>query len=49
MTMAQAFSPQVKDATSTGTDHRDGAQRRTGRLVEVEGEAEPKTIKVWLE
>ena len=48
--MAQAFSPQMKDVEldwdSINAMVQDG---ETGKLVEVEDEAEHKTIEVWLE
>ncbi len=50
MKMAQAFSPQVKDVdldwNSIDAMVQEGA---TGQIVEVEDEAEQKTIEVWLE
>lgn len=50
MKMAQAFSPQMKDVDldwdSIDAMVRDG---ETGSLVEVEDQAENKTIEVWLE
>ncbi len=48
--MAQAFSPQMKDVdldwNSIDAMVRDG---EAGKIVEVEDEAEHKTIEVWLE
>jgi hypothetical protein len=48
--MAQAFSPQMKDVdldwNSIDAMVHEG---ETGRIVEVEDEAEHKTIEVWLE
>jgi hypothetical protein len=48
--MAQAFSPHMKDVNldwdSIDAMVQEGA---TGKLVEVEDEAEHKTIEVWLE
>jgi hypothetical protein len=50
MKMAQAFSPQMKDVDldwdSINAMVQDG---ETGKMVEVEDEAEHKTIEVWLE
>ena len=50
MKMAQAFSPQMKgvdlDWDSIDAMVQEG---ETGKLVEVEDEAEQKTIEVWLE
>ena len=50
MKMAQAFSPQMSkvdlDWDSIDAMVQDG---ETGRIVEVEDEAEHKTIEVWLE
>jgi hypothetical protein len=50
MKMAQAFSPQMKDV-DLDWDSIDAmvSNGETGKLVEVEDEAEHKTIKVWLE
>ena len=50
MKMAQAFSPQMKDV-ALDWDSIDALVQNgeAGRLVEVEDEAEHKTIKVWLE
>jgi NADH:ubiquinone oxidoreductase subunit F (NADH-binding) len=50
MKMAQAFSPQMKDVhldwdSIDAMVHEGG----TGKIVEVEDEAEHKTIEVWLE
>jgi hypothetical protein len=48
--MAQAFSPQMKDVDldwdGIGAMVREG---ETGKIVEVDDEAEHKTIEVWLE
>jgi hypothetical protein len=48
--MAQAFSPQMKDVdldwNSIDAMVHEG---ETGKIVEVEDEAEHKTIEVWLE
>jgi hypothetical protein len=50
MKMAQTFSPQMKDVDldwdSINSMVQDGG---TGKMVEVEDEAEHKTIEVWLE
>ena len=50
MKMAQTFSPQMKDANldwdSIAAMIQEGAQ---GKLVEVEDEAEHKTVEVWVE
>ena len=50
MKMAQAFSPQMKDVNldwdSIDVMVQEG---ETGKIVEVEDEAEHKTIEVWLE
>ena len=50
MKMAQTFSPQMKDANldwdSITAMIQEGAQ---GKLVEVEDEAEHKTVEVWVE
>jgi hypothetical protein len=50
MKMAQAFSPHMKDVAfdwnSIDAMVQEGA---AGKLVEVEDEAEHKTIEVWLE
>jgi hypothetical protein len=50
MKMAQAFSPQMKDVNldwdSINAMVEEG---ETGKMVEVEDEAEHKTIGVWLE
>jgi hypothetical protein len=50
MKMAQAFSPQMKDVDldwdSISAMAKDG---EAGKMVEVEDEAEHKTIEVWLE
>ena len=50
MKMAQAFSPQIKDV-DLDWDAIDTmvAEGEIGRIVEVEDEAEHKTIEVWLE
>jgi hypothetical protein len=50
MKMAQAFSPRMKDVNldwnSVDAMVREGA---TGKIVEVEDEADHRTIEVWLE
>jgi hypothetical protein len=50
MKMAQAFSPQMRDVhldwNSIDAMVQEG---ETGKIVEVEDEAEHKTIEVWLE
>ncbi len=50
MKMAQAFSPQVKDANldwdSIAAMIQEGAR---GKIVDVEDEAEHKTVEVWVE
>lgn len=50
MKMAQPFSPQMKDVDldwdAVNAMVQDGG---TGRMVEVEDEAEQKTIEIWLE
>jgi hypothetical protein len=50
MKMAQAFSPQMKDVNldwnSIDAMVHEG---ETGRIVEVEDEAQHKTIEIWLE
>jgi hypothetical protein len=50
MKMAQAFSPQMKDVDldwdGINAMVQDG---ETGHMVQVEDEAEHKTIEVWLE
>ena len=50
MKMAQAFSPQMKDIDldwdGINAMVQDG---ETGHMVQVEDEAERKTIEVWLE
>jgi hypothetical protein len=50
MKMAQAFSPQVKDADldwdSIAAMIQEGAE---GKIVDVEDEAEHKTVEVWVE
>ena len=50
MKMAQAFSPQMKDVDldwdGINAMVQDG---ETGHMVQVEDEAERKTIEVWLE
>jgi hypothetical protein len=50
MKMAQAFSPQMKDV-NLDWDSIDAMvhEGETGKIVEVEDEAEHKTIEVWLE
>ena len=50
MKMAQAFSPQMKDV-DLDWDSVDAMVQggETGKIVEVEDEAEQKTIEVWLE
>jgi hypothetical protein len=50
MKMAQAFSPQMKDV-DLDWDSIDAMvqEGETGKIVEVEDEAEHKTIEVWLE
>jgi hypothetical protein len=50
MKMAQAFSPQMKDV-NLDWDSIDAMvqEGETGKMVEVEDEAEHKTIEVWLE
>jgi hypothetical protein len=50
MKMAQAFSPQMKDV-DLDWDSIDAMvqQGDIGKIVEVEDEAEHKTIEVWLE
>jgi hypothetical protein len=50
MRMAQAFSPQMKDV-HLDWDSIDAMvqEGETGKIVEVEDEAEHKTIEVWLE
>lgn len=50
LTMAQAFSPEVKNANidwDSITAMLDEGQ--LGKIVEVEDEAERKTIEVWVE
>ena len=48
--MAQAFSPQMKDVDLDWNSIDAMVQvGETGRIVEVEDEAEHKTIEVWLE
>jgi len=50
MRMAQAFSPQMKDVDLDWDSINAMVQEgETGKLVEVEDEAEHKTIEVWLE
>ncbi|MGE5289466.1 MAG: hypothetical protein ACM3ML_20160 [Micromonosporaceae bacterium] len=50
MKMAQAFSPQMKDVNLDWNSIDAMIQEgETGNLVEVEDEAEHKTIEVWLE
>ena len=48
--IAQAFSPQMKDV-DLDWDSIDAMvqEGETGKMVEVEDEAEHKTIEVWLE
>ncbi|MGY1617084.1 hypothetical protein ACI797_10100 [Geodermatophilus sp. SYSU D00691] len=50
MKMAQAFTPQMRDVEldwdSVNAMVQDG---ETGKVVEVEDEAEQKTVEVWLE
>src|SRR4029453_1620048 len=50
MKMAQAFSPQMKNANldwdSISSMVQEGEQ---GKIVEVEDEADPKTVEVWVE
>jgi hypothetical protein len=50
MKMAQAFSPQMKDV-DLDWDSIDAMvqQGDIGKIVEVEDEAEHKTIEIWLE
>ena len=50
MKMAQAFSPQMRDV-NLDWDSIDAMVREgeTGKIVEVEDEAQHKTIEVWLE
>jgi hypothetical protein len=50
MKMAQAFSPQMKDV-NLDWDSIDAMvqEGEPGKMVEVEDEAEHKTIEVWLE
>ena len=48
--MAQAFSPQMKDVDLDWNSIDAMVQEgETGKIVEVEDEAEHKTIEVWLE
>lgn len=48
--MAQAFSPQMKDVDlDWGSIDAMVQEGETGKIVEVEDEAEHKTIEVWLE
>jgi hypothetical protein len=50
MKMAQAFSPQMKDVDLDWESIDAMVQEgETGKMVEVEDEAEHKTIEVWLE
>ncbi len=50
MKMAQAFSPQMKDVDLDWDSIDAMAQQGDiGKIVEVEDEAEHKTIEVWLE
>jgi hypothetical protein len=50
MKMAQAFSPKMKDADldwdSINAIIQEGEQ---GKIVEVEDEADHKTVEVWVE
>jgi hypothetical protein len=50
MKMAEAFSPQMKDV-NLGWNSIDAMvqEGETGKIVEVEDEAQHKTIEVWLE
>ena len=50
MKMAQAFSPQIKEV-NLDWDSIDAMvqEGETGKIVEVEDEAEHKTVEVWLE
>jgi hypothetical protein len=50
MKMAQAFSPQMRDVNLDWESIDAMVQGgETGKIVEVEDEAEHKTIEVWLE
>ena len=50
MKMAQAFSPQMKDVNLDWNSIDAMVQEgETGKIVDVEDEAEHKTIEVWLE
>ena len=50
MKMAQAFSPQMRDVDLDWNRIDAMVQEgETGKIVEVEDEAEHKTIEVWLE
>ena len=50
MKMAQAFSPQMKDVDLDWDSINAMVQEgETGKMVEVDDEAEHKTIEVWLE
>ncbi len=50
MKMAQAFSPQMKDVNLDWSSIDAMVQEgETGKIVEIEDEAEHKTIEVWLE
>ena len=50
MKMAQAFSPQMKDVDLDWDSINAMVQEgEIGKMVEVEDEAEHKTIEVWLE
>ncbi len=50
MKMAQAFSPQMKDVNLDWNSIDAIVQEgESGKIVEVEDEAEHKTIEVWLE
>jgi hypothetical protein len=50
MKMAQAFSPQMRDV-DLDWDSIDAMvqEGESGKIVEVEDEAEHKTVEVWLE
>jgi len=50
MKMAQAFSPQMRDVSLDWNSIDAMVQEgETGKIVDVEDEAEHKTIEVWLE
>lgn len=50
MKLAQAFSPQMKDVDLDWNSIDAMVQEgETGKIVEIEDEAEHKTIEVWLE